>query len=82
MSMSEITGARPVSQKQMIVDISQWGCLDLSSKGHQFAGCVNLNCSAQDAPDLTSVTSFNYMFFFVKRSLAISAAGTKQLVLI
>ena len=75
---SDVTGATC----EQIVDISQWGCLGLSSKGYQFAGCVNLECSAQDAPDLTSVTSFNYMFFFVKRSLAISVAGTQQLVLI
>ena len=57
-------GRRPPrpSSKQ-IVDISQWGCLGLSSKGHQFSRCVNLKCSAQDAPDLTSVTSFESMFF-------------------
>ena len=44
--------------RRQIVDISQWGCLVLSSQGYQFIGCVNLECSAQDAPDLTSVTSF------------------------
>ena len=54
--------SRPSSDQ--IVDISQWGCLGLSPHGYQFAMCVNLNCSARDAPNLTSVTSFSSMFQF------------------
>ena len=77
-SFGDTTGRRRPSCRQ-IVDISQWGCLGLSPQGHQFIGCVNLNCSAQDAPNLTSVTSFERMFEGCK---AISVAGTQQLVLI
>ena len=51
------------SSCEQIVDISQWGNLRLSSKGYQFTGCVNLTCSAQDAPKLSSDTSFDSMFF-------------------
>ena len=48
--------------REQILDISQWGCLGLSNQGHQFEGCINLNQSAQDVPNLTSVTNLSYMF--------------------
>ena len=57
-------GGRPKSRPscEQIIDISQWGCLGLSPHGYQFKGCVNLNSSAQDAPNLTSVRSLRSMF--------------------
>ena len=47
---------------KQIIAIVQWGCLGLSSRGYQFQGCVNLNSSAQDAPNLTSAMSLKSMF--------------------
>ena len=38
---------------KQIVDISQWGCVGLGSKGSQFRNCINLNITAVDAPNLT-----------------------------
>ena len=49
--------------KNQIIDISQWGCVRLEKKrGHQFAECDQLCMSASDAPDLTGVTSMDFMF--------------------
>ena len=45
-----------------IVDISQWGCVKLGNKGHQFRGCSFLRLSATDAPDLPHITHLNFMF--------------------
>ena len=63
-AFSDMTGSWPEPRPscRQIVDISQWGCLGLSPQGRQFTGCVNLNCSAQDSPNLASVTSFESMF--------------------
>ena len=46
--------------KTLIVGISQWGDLDITTNG-AFYGCTNLNVTATDAPLLTS-TSLRYMF--------------------
>ncbi|MHA1719472.1 MAG: BspA family leucine-rich repeat surface protein [Promethearchaeota archaeon] len=48
--------------KLKIVEISQWGSLQLGDMGSYFYGCSNLNLTAMDAPDLTGTTSL-YMAF-------------------
>ena len=46
-----------------LVDIVQWGCVQLSQYGLQFYDCSNLGrLSARDVPDLRGVTSMEYMF--------------------
>ena len=52
--------AHPCSQQ--IIDISQWGCVQLANIGAQFYGCSHLNVSAQDVLDLTGVTNMESMF--------------------
>ena len=38
--------------------------MGLSNEDGQFADCVNLECSALDAPDLTAVTNMSNMFCY------------------
>lgn len=45
-----------------IVEINQWGSIAWSSMAHAFERCENLDMTATDIPDLTAVTSMNYMF--------------------
>lgn len=45
-----------------IVEINQWGCIAWSSMAYAFERCENLNMTATDVPDLTAVTSLDYMF--------------------
>lgn len=47
-----------------LIDISQWGNVQLHNKSHKFANCVNLSgFSAQDSPDLSKITNLNAMFY-------------------
>ncbi|PLW79406.1 hypothetical protein C0585_07935 [Candidatus Woesearchaeota archaeon] len=48
--------------KLKILDISNWGDLNLGNKGRYFDGCSNLDISATDALDLTGTTDLSYMF--------------------
>ena len=49
--------------RKKLVDIVQWGCVQLTQTGHQFYGCRNLGrLSARDVPDLRGVTNMEYMF--------------------
>lgn len=48
--------------KTKILDISQWGDINWKSMSGAFQGCENLNISATDVPDLSSVTSFRTIF--------------------
>lgn len=46
-----------------LVDIMQWGSVILHNRGYQFSGCENLTgFSAEDVPDLSSVTTMQRMF--------------------
>lgn len=45
-----------------IVDIEQWGDIQWTTMSNAFAGCQNLVCSAQDAPNLSQVSSTSGMF--------------------
>ena len=49
--------------KNKILDISQWGNMNLGNNARQFIGAENLDISATDAPDLTGITTFSVMFF-------------------
>ena len=48
--------------KAKITDISQWGDLLLGNSNGYFHGCSNLDVSATDAWDVSSVTTFDYAF--------------------
>ncbi len=48
--------------KAKILDIVQWGNIGWQSMENAFYGCSNLNSSATDIPNLSSVTSMKSMF--------------------
>lgn len=45
-----------------LIDVKQWGNIEWSTMNSAFSGCRNLNVSAVDSPDLSSVTDMSYMF--------------------
>lgn len=45
-----------------MIDISQWGNIHWSAMENAFAGCNNLNITATDIPDLSSVNNLNGTF--------------------
>ncbi len=47
-----------------LLEVSEWGPLKLSNGGRQFYDCDNLNITATDAPDLSSVNDVSYMFAY------------------
>ena len=49
--------------RQKILDVEQWGNIAWSSMLSAFRGCSNLDISALDAPDLSSVTDTSIMFY-------------------
>lgn len=48
--------------KTNIQDITQWGSIEWETMENAFKGCSNLTISAEDAPDLSRVTSLKGMF--------------------
>jgi surface protein len=48
--------------KSKLIDVAQWGAVKWSSMVYAFGGCVNVNFSAKDKPDLTSVMDMSHMF--------------------
>ena len=49
--------------KLKLIEISQWGSINLGKEGEYFNGCANLVLSTVDSPNLTGVTDLNRMFF-------------------
>ncbi|MGV3602956.1 MAG: BspA family leucine-rich repeat surface protein [Dyadobacter fermentans] len=52
--------------KERLIDVRQWGTTDWTSMQSAFQGCVNLQISAADIPDLSRVTNMQSMFSFCK----------------
>ncbi len=52
--------------REYILEVEQWGEIEWSSMEMAFFGAVNLDISAQDTPDLSSVTSLVFMFRFAE----------------
>jgi surface protein len=48
--------------KDRLIDVEQWGSIRWSSMQNAFRGCTFLQCSAIDIPNLSFVTSMEYMF--------------------
>jgi surface protein len=53
---------RNEGDKLRLIDVEQWGSASWTSLEYAFDGCENLNISAVDVPDLTSVTSMSVTF--------------------
>lgn len=47
--------------KDRLIDVEQWGAAAWKSMEHAFNGCSNLQISATDVPDLSAVTSMQFM---------------------
>ncbi|TFG17612.1 MAG: BspA family leucine-rich repeat surface protein [Promethearchaeota archaeon] len=45
-----------------LIQISQWGTLQLGNSGGYFQGCYNLEITALDKLNLTGITNFQHMF--------------------
>ncbi len=45
-----------------LIDIKQWGTIAWTSMASAFYGCINLNISATDVPNLSGVKDLSYMF--------------------
>jgi surface protein len=64
----EITGDFPriyfnfSGDRQKLLEINQWGTNAWTSMANAFQGCVNMELTAQDVPNLSLVTSMNRMF--------------------
>lgn len=48
--------------KLKLLEIQQWGSLNLGNEGHYFHGCANLNITATDALNLTGTSSLYAAF--------------------
>ncbi|MCO6486562.1 MAG: BspA family leucine-rich repeat surface protein [Saprospiraceae bacterium] len=48
--------------RQKLLSIDQWGDISWTSMENAFFGCQNLQCQAQDLPDLSGLTSIAGMF--------------------
>lgn len=53
-----------LGDEDKILSVEQWGSIEWSSMEKSFSGCQNLDVVAEDAPNLTEVTSTNRMFQF------------------
>ncbi len=64
----KITGDFPAiyfvnkGDKEKIINIQQWGDIEWKSFDSAFHGCINLNSTATDAPNLTNVTRMDGIF--------------------
>ncbi len=52
----------PISEKEKIISLDQWGTGQWLSMERAFSDCHNLLTPATDIPDLTKVTNLSYMF--------------------
>ena len=52
-----------VGDKEKILTVEQWGNIAWTSMDLAFRGCTNLNVTATDAPDLSTVTTMSDMFY-------------------
>ena len=48
--------------RQRLTNVLQWGTVGWTSMENTFSGCSNLNITASDVPNLTTVTSMERMF--------------------
>lgn len=64
----EITGAFPriffdfAADREKLLTVEQWGDIVWNSMEFAFAGCVNLNVNAVDAPDFSTMDTMESMF--------------------
>ena len=52
---------------EKILDLSQWGINSWATMESSFRGCINLQITAIDAPDLRNVSNMNNMFYGASR---------------
>jgi hypothetical protein len=54
-----------------LMEIRQWGKLNLGNKGSYFSGCLNLTISAKDILDLTGTSNLNSAFSSCKSLISV-----------
>jgi len=59
--------ANPSANTLQVKAISDWGDVKWKSMNKSFKGCSNLELTATDTPNLTQVSSLNYMFSQIKK---------------
>jgi len=64
----EITGFRFNSggDKSKIINIKNWGSLNVGNEGAYFSGCYNLQSNATDILNLSGTTNLSWMFNYAK----------------
>ena len=62
--------------REKVLNIKQWGAIIWNSMESAFAGCSNLSVGANDAPNLSNVTSLRRMFFYC--NYAFSYPGSRE----
>ncbi|MFV0346228.1 MAG: BspA family leucine-rich repeat surface protein [Bacteroidales bacterium] len=65
-----------IPYKDKIIDVVQWGSIKWQSMEEMFKGCVNLDVSAEDAPNLTDVSSMSSVFEDCSSLVGTSAFNT------
>ena len=63
--LSRINLSASDSTASKLISIDQWGVIEWATMEGAFRGASNMVYSASDAPDLSDVTSMQYMFFDV-----------------
>lgn len=61
-SVNNGNNVSPLTDRNRLIDVEQWGGVHWNSMEIAFLICNNLNISATDIPDLSSVTSMQGMF--------------------
>ncbi len=51
------------ADRNRLTDVEQWGTANWTSMEYAFHGCANLQVSATDIPNLSSLSSIGYMFY-------------------
>ncbi len=55
-------GIGAYGDQEKLIQIQQWGAVQWTSMAFAFAGCINMQLTATDAPDLSNVPNMSYMF--------------------
>ncbi|MBG7611645.1 BspA family leucine-rich repeat surface protein [Polaribacter sp. BAL334] len=56
------SGSTGLGDSRKLISIDQWGTISWTSMEYAFSGCYNLQVNANDAPNLSGVTSLEGMF--------------------
>jgi len=61
--------------KNLMKDITQWGCLRFGNTGDAFTGCANMVITATDAPNLSGITDLSTTFQLCRALTTVPGMG-------